>query len=174
MLVKQSLKTVIECSFYLEMLCFRCGNVQVFLFSITESKDSVDSIYSILFHTLLQNKSIETWWLGMIKGLIEDSTGGAHWVNGLGQEMQASGFFHPCSEKRGGLSPSQVQIKVAQNAAGSQASCHGCHRETESRRVFSRFSLDAVAAAQGLPSRQNVPKVLKQTSLLHPQGRVYK
>ena len=106
----------------------------------------------------------------MIKGLIEDSTGGARWVSGLGQEMQASGFFHPCSEKRGGLSPSQVQIKVAQNAAGSQAS----RRETESRRVFSLFSLDAVAAAQGLPSRQNVPKVLKQTSLLHPQGRVYK
>lgn len=58
--IKQSLKTVIECSLYLEMLCFRCGNVQVFLFSITDSKDSVDSIYSILFRTLLQNKSIET------------------------------------------------------------------------------------------------------------------
>lgn len=174
MLVKQSLKTVIECSLYLEMLCFRCGNVQVFLFSITDSKDSVDSIYSILFRTLLQNKSIETWWLGMIKGLIEDSTGGAHWVNGLEQEMQASGFFHPCSEKRGGLSLSQAQIKVAQNAAGSQASRHGCHHETESRRVFSRFSIDAVPAAQGLPSRQDVSAVLKQTSLLHLEGRVYK
>lgn len=85
----------------------------------------------------------------MIKGLTEESTGGAHWVNELGQEMQASGFFHPCSEKRGGLYLSQVQIKVAQNTAGSQASRHDCHHETESRRVFSRFSLNAVTAAAG-------------------------
>ena len=148
MLVKQSLKTVIECSLSLEMLCFRCGNVQVFLFSITNSKDSVDSIYSILFHTVLQNKSIKIWWLNMIKG-IEETTGGAHWVDELGREMQASGVFHPCSEKRGDWYLTQVQTKVGQNAAGSQARRHDCHHESESRIVFSRFSLRAVSAAVG-------------------------
>lgn len=53
----------------------------------------------------------------MIKGLTEESTGGAHWVSELGQEMQASGVL-PLHALRGGLYLSQVQIKVAQNTAG--------------------------------------------------------